>query len=144
MIGEVGTITIFGKDIKDIKEVKEGVLKENSGLVGDIYSKGGEKQISFFSEEGRNKIETQGIEGICTKRFYENITIKNLHLKNLQIGSLIKIEESILEVSHIGKECFPDCNLLKIGKFCPLAKDVIFAKVIKGGVIRNGDKIIHV
>ncbi len=144
MIGEVVAITAFGKINKTENKVNEGMLKENKGLVGDAYSKGGERQISFFSEEGRKKIETQGIEGICTRRFCENITVKDLNLENLKIGSLIKIGESILEVSQIGKECFSSCNLLKIGKLCPLTKDVFFSKVIKGGVIKNGDKIIHI
>lgn len=55
MIGEVVAITAFGKINKTENKVNEGMLKENKGLVGDAYSKGGERQISFFSEEGRKK-----------------------------------------------------------------------------------------
>lgn len=144
MVGEVVAITIFNKIINTEKKVKEGIIEINKGLVGDAYSNSGERQISFFSEEGRNTIEKGNVKGLCTSRFYENITIKNLSLKNIKVGSLIKIGDSVLEISQVGKRCFPNCNLLKTDNFCPLRKDVIFAKVIKGGIIKNGDKIVYV
>lgn len=144
MAGEVVNITIFNKVNNTREKVEVALLKENKGLVGDIYAIGGERQISFFSEDGRNQIEKGNVKGLCTRRFYENITFKKLNLEKVKVGTLIRIGNSIIEISQIGKECFSNCILLKTDNFCPLRKDVFFGKVIKGGIIKNGDKIVYV
>ncbi len=142
MLGEISAIYISNKKGMPKKLIREGNLKKGYGLVGDVHAKGGKRQVSLFTEEGRNKIETNKIDGLCTKKFCENITIKNMELAKLQVGSIIKIGESIIEITQIGKECFLECRLLGNDNICPLPKEVIFAKVIKSGNIKIGDKIL--
>jgi MOSC domain-containing protein YiiM len=46
-----------------------------------------------------------------------------------------------LEVSQIGKECHIGCAIYhQIGK-CIMPKEGVFARVIRGGMVRAGDTI---
>ena len=119
--------------------IKEGYFEKDLGLVGDIHSKGEKRQVSIFTEEGREKILSSDLKGLCTERFHENIRVKNLNMDMLKLGSEIVIGETIQEISEIGKSCFPECNLIKEGKTCPLSKEVVFTRVIKEGNIKIGD-----
>jgi hypothetical protein len=54
----------------------------------------------------------------------------------------MQIGEALFEVTQIGKECHQKCAIYhKIGD-CIMPKEGIFAKVIKGGMVRPGDEII--
>jgi len=74
--------------------------------------------------------------------FAENLTTEGLDLVVLPIGSRLAVgEEVMLEVTQIGKECHTGCAIFKqVGK-CIMPKEGIFAKVIRGGEIKQGDYI---
>lgn len=74
--------------------------------------------------------------------FAENLTTKGIHLNKLKIGTIVRIGETIHEVSKIGKECHKDCEIAKRVGSCIMPKEGIFTKVLKGGEIRVGDSII--
>lgn len=138
-IGKVVAIYIQDKKKGPRQLIEEGFFKKDLGLVGDIHSKGGNRQVSIFTEEGRNNIISSDIKGLCTERFHENITVKNLNLDKIKLGSRIIIGNTIQEVTEIGKNCFSQCNIIKEGKTCPLSREVIFTKIIKEGSIKIGD-----
>jgi MOSC domain-containing protein YiiM len=50
-------------------------------------------------------------------------------------------DQIVLEISQIGKECHSGCAIFKLTGKCIMPKEGIFARVIKGGEIRSGDKI---
>lgn len=140
-IGEVTAIYI-----KHIKEepnrfIEEGFFEKDMGLVGDIHSSKGSKEVSIFTAGGWDEILLSYTEGLCINRFHENIRIKNLELYRLKVGHNIKIGESVQEVTQIGKRCFPECEIVKKGKTCPLSKQVIFTRVLESGRVRIGDEI---
>jgi MOSC domain-containing protein YiiM len=58
------------------------------------------------------------------------------------VGAHIHIGEGIvLELTQIGKECHSGCAIYRqIGK-CIMPKEGIFARVIKGGQVKEGDTI---
>lgn len=133
--------SLFKKEEKigTVVKVDEGFFQKDKGLLGDINAKGGDKQVSIFTKEGREFIERENIVGLCTERFYENITIEGLSGYELHEGQTLKIGNTIHEITYIGKKCFPECSLLQSNKQCPLSKEVIFTKVIRSGVIKVGD-----
>lgn len=141
-IGQVVGIYIKDKEKGPVRSLVEGFFEKDRGLLGDIHSKGGNRQVSIFTLEGYNEILSSNMEGLCSGRFYENIRVKGLDLDKIKIGSILKIGESIQEVTEIGKSCFPECNLVKEGRSCPLSSQVIFTKVIKGGRIGVGNMVI--
>lgn len=127
---------------------KKGVPKKNiesceitkTGLKGDAHSGDWHRQVSLLADESIEKMRAYGIEleyGI----FAENLTIKGIELHNLPLGTQLKVNDVILEVSQIGKECHSGCTIQQqVGK-CIMPTEGIFTKVIKPGTVKAGDAI---
>jgi MOSC domain-containing protein YiiM len=135
-------ISLYKKEEKNSKaiQIDQGFFMENKGLFGDINGKGGDRQVSILTVNHRDAIEKED-KGLCTERFYENITIEGLDVDKLHIGQKIIIGETIQVITAIGKKCFKECNLVKSNKQCLLSTNVIFTKVVRSGNIKIGDKI---
>lgn len=82
-----------------------------------------------------------GIEGLEYGVFAENITTEGIILYELPIGTRLRIGDTIQEVTQIGKECHDGCEISKIVGKCIMPKEGIFAKVLKEGKVKKGDKI---
>ncbi|PUU90122.1 MULTISPECIES: MOSC domain-containing protein [Halanaerobium] len=124
------------------KVIEEGILIENFGLKGDAHAGKWHRQLSLLDESSIDKMRNQGYE-LKFGDFAENITTEGLDkLYELPVGQKIKIDEKvIIEVTQIGKKCHHDCEIMqKIGD-CVMPKEGIFAKVIKGGLIKAGAKL---
>jgi MOSC domain-containing protein YiiM len=74
--------------------------------------------------------------------FAENLTTEGMDLPHLPVGTRLSVgKEVFLEVTQIGKECHTGCAIFKqVGK-CIMPKEGIFAKVMQGGTIKEGDSI---
>lgn len=140
-IGEV--VAIYASYAKGVipRSIEEGVFKENYGLVGDKHSSPGDRQVTMFTVEGRNRINLLENDGLCVNRFYENLTIKGLDTSKLIIGQELIIGSVIFKITGLGKRCFPECNIVKRSEVCALKHGVIFAKVISSGTVRVGDEV---
>lgn len=134
----ISRIYIKDKKLNPIGYVQNATLLENLGLLGDIHSTSGNRQISILSEKDRIILNNLDNHGLCSLKFIENITIKDLEANSLKVGDKIEVESAILEITEVGKRCFSDCNLFNSGKLCILSKGAVYAKVIKGGKISVG------
>ncbi len=137
-------IAVCSSEKKGTKKesVAEGVLKENHGLVGDAHADCcTHRQVSLLAIESINKMRSLGFD-IGPGDFAENLTSEGIDLVSLPIGTRLSIgKEAILEVTQIGKECHTGCAiLLQTGK-CIMPKEGVFAKVIHGGLVKDGDQI---
>lgn len=144
MVGSLYKIYICRKKGEPRESVKIAKLEKDLGLVGDCHSGTGNsnKQLTILLAKDRKEIEENYKDkGICSKRFHETILIEGLKLKDLNIGSNIKIGKSTIEVTLIGKRCFAECELVKEQNICPLRKGAIFAKVIESGEIKEEDTV---
>ena len=74
--------------------------------------------------------------------FGENVVTEGIDLLSLSVGKKIKIGEAELEISKIGKECPARCQIYYLAGDCIMPREGVFAKVIKGGIIKAGDEII--
>ncbi len=116
-------------------------LIENLGVEGDFHAKGGERQVSLLAEESIQKMREKGLT-LIPGAFGENIVTEGIELISLSIGQKIKIGETELEISKIGKECPKRCEIFYKTGDCIMPREGVFAKVIKGGIIKAGDEII--
>lgn len=124
------------------EDVKEGFLKENYGLVGDVHaSLNTHRQVSLLGIESINKMRRLGFD-VKPGDFAENLTTQGIDLLSLSPGAKIFIgERVILELTQIGKKCHVGCAIYRqIGR-CIMPKEGVFAKVIQGGVVKVGNKI---
>ena len=49
----------------------------------------------------------------------------------------------ILEITQIGKQCHNGCEIFKIMGDCIMPREGVFARVIKGGMISEGDEMVY-
>ena len=131
-----------GKKGTKKEDVAEGVLKEHYGLIGDAHADSStHRQVSLLAIEGINEMRNLGFD-VRPGDFAENLTCEGIDLVSLPVGTRISIgEETTLEITQIGKECHTGCAIYRqIGR-CIMPKMGVFAKVIRGGVVRTGDPI---
>lgn len=123
------------------KPIEKGYFKENYGLEGDAHAGDWHRQVSLLSQESINKMKDMGVEGLSSGKFAENITTEGIILYELPIGTKLKIGETLMEVTQIGKECHKGCAIRSQVGDCIMPREGIFTKVLKGGYIRSGDTI---
>ena len=135
MTGIINRIRFFPEKGSAGLELNEGHLIKNLGLEGDFHAKGGERQISIiFTRIEKNK------QSLCLSRFKENINIRLPEAALVKAGTRLKLGEALLEISGETKHCFEECPLYAAEKPCSLAGLNLFARVVKSGVIRVGDR----
>jgi len=122
--------------------VPEVTIKEDYGVVGDAHADcTTHRQVSLLGIESIDKMRGKGLD-LKPGDFAENITIKGIDLCSLPIGTRLNIgKEVILEMTQIGKECHAGCAIRQLVGDCIMPREGIFAKVIRGGRVKPGDKI---
>lgn len=115
-------------------------LKEDYGIIGDAHAGKWHRQISLLANESVDTIRKSGIT-LNAGDFAENILTQDIELKSLSIGTKIKIADTLLQVTQIGKECHNNCEIKKAVGKCVMPTEGVFAKVLKGGKIQKGDVI---
>ena len=141
MSGIIAKISVYSEKGSAGAELAEARLIENSGLEGDFHATGGERQLSLLLAGSRDELAEQREKGLCFSRFRENICIRGLATDVLRSGARLKAGEAVLEITGETKHCHEECVLYKAGKPCSLAGQSLFAKVLKSGIIRAGDRI---
>jgi len=137
-------LAVCRSDTKGVSKspVDEGLFKEGYGLVGDAHATSDtHRQVSLLALASIEKMRRLGLE-LSAGDFAENLTVEGLDLVSLPIGTRLTLERGvILEMTQIGKECHTGCAIFQqIGK-CIMPKEGIFARVIKGGSVKAGDKL---
>lgn len=122
--------------------VSTAQVVENFGILGDAHAGKWHRQISILAMESIDKMKEAGLDNLKPGDFAENLTTEFLSLPDINIGSKIKIGDSVLlEVTQIGKECHNKCAIFKAVGDCVMPREGIFAKVIFGGTIKVNDII---
>ncbi|MCG6552934.1 MAG: hypothetical protein L7F77_11440 [Candidatus Magnetominusculus sp. LBB02] len=123
--------------------VKSAVLITNFGIDGDAHASGQwHRQVSLLAIESIKKMQAAGLDVDCGD-FAENITTEGIPLPTLPIGTQMSIGKSVkVEVTQIGKECHNRCAIYYQAGDCVMPSEGIFVRVIEGGEIAPGDKII--
>ena len=121
--------------------IPEADLTPEWGIVGDAHAGDWHRQISLLADES---VDT--MRAICPLEldagiFAENINTRGIELKTLPVGTRLRVGETELEVTQIGKQCHNDCEIKRTTGKCVMPTEGIFAIVIKEGRIRPGDEI---
>jgi len=140
-MARVTAINISEKKGVPKNTIDEGEFIVDFGLKGDAHGGNWHRQVSLLGQESIDKVTALGVKGLCTGKFAENLTTEGIVLYELPVGTKMDINGVILEVTQIGKECHQKCAIFKLVGDCVMPKEGIFAKVLKGGIIRKGDEI---
>ena len=131
-------VSVSTSEEKGIKKVpvKEGLLVKGLGIEGDAHAGNWHRQVSLLGIESIQKMRTLGAD-VGPGDFAENITTRGIELFSLPVGTKLIIGKAILEVSQIGKVCDKPCEIFKAVGDCIMPREGIFAKVIKGGRVKE-------
>lgn len=140
MIGEIIAVCVSAAKGERKTPVDKVVLRENHGIVGDAHAGDWHRQVSLLAKESIDKMRKLGLD-VDNGDFAENLTTRGVNLPTLAIGTRLKIGETLLEVTQIGKECHTRCAIYYQAGDCVMPKEGIFAKVLSGGEISPGSQL---
>jgi molybdopterin adenylyltransferase len=117
------------------------LLAEGLGVEGDAHAGMEIRQVSLLAKESIEKIWARGLK-VQYGDFAENLTTEGINLVALPVGTRLFAGQGVtLEVTQIGKECHSGCAIYKLIGKCVMPKEGVFARVVKGGVVKAGDEL---
>jgi MOSC domain-containing protein YiiM len=115
-------------------------FQEGYGIVGDAHA-GSPRQVSLLPYESFAKFK-EVIPDIEPGDFAENLTTIGLDFSGIDVDSRLRIgEDVILVVTAIGKVCHYGCYIRERVGDCIMPREGVFARVARGGMIREGDRV---
>ena len=121
-------------------EVAEAMLVENYGIEGDAHAGNWHRQVSLLSLEKIEAFREKGAQ-VSFGDFGENLSIDGFDFRSLPVGTIFTIGDAVLKMTQIGKECHTHCQIYQTMGECIMPREGVFAVVLKGGQIRNGDTV---
>lgn len=115
-------------------------LRKEHGIIGDAHAGNWHRQVSLLADESVEKMRAK-FPDIPIGAFAENILTEGIELCTLPIGTKLRIGETLLEVTQIGKECHADCAIRQQVGDCVMPREGIFAIVLEEGIVKAGDAI---
>lgn len=140
-VGKVLAVCISEKKGERKKNVGSCELLENFGLAGDGHGGDWHRQVSLLAIESIAKMRAAGLD-VGPGDFAENLTTEGIELFGLPIGTRLQLSGgALLEVTQIGKICHDRCAIYYQAGDCVMPKEGIFARVLQGGSVSEGDAI---
>lgn len=140
MTGKIAAISISKEKGQRKTPVPAAMLRKNFGILDDAHAGDWHRQVSLLAMESIAKMQKMGLS-VGPGDFAENITTEGIDLLALPIGSRLALGETILEITQIGKECHNRCAIYYQAGDCVMPKEGLFAKVLQGGVVRQGEPV---
>ena len=139
-MGKILAICISEKKGTQKKPIESARLVEEWGIEGDAHVGKWHRQVSMLSFEKIEAFREKGAD-VDFGAFGENLVVEGFDLSKVPVGTKFQIGEAILELTQIGKECHTHCQIYQTMGECIMPREGVFAVVLKGGQIRNGDTV---
>ena len=120
--------------------IPEGAFTEDYGIEGDAHAGKWHRQVSLLSAEKIQEFRDKGVQ-VEYGAFGENLVVEGCDLRSLPVGTRFAIGEVLLEMTQIGKECHDHCAIYNVTGDCIMPREGVFAKVLHGGKVREGDTL---
>jgi MOSC domain-containing protein YiiM len=141
MTGEILAINISKKRGEKKTTINEAFLQAGHGITDDAHAGDWHRQVSLLSLSSFRKMRDRGAD-VVYGDFAENISVGGMDVMTLPVGTRFTMGEALLEVTQIGKECHNGgCPIRQQVGSCVMPIEGIFAKVLKSGRIRRGDRL---
>jgi MOSC domain-containing protein YiiM len=119
----------------------EIVLVDDHGVEGDGHAGPWHRQVSLLAQESIDSMRAKGLS-VGPGDFAENVTTSGIAVAELPIGTLLRLGDTLLEVTQIGKVCHDRCAIYRAAGDCVMPREGIFARVLRGGTVRAGDRVV--
>ena len=141
MEGIIKAVCISEKRGTVKKNINEVNVIKDFGLEGDANAGKWHRQISLLSYDKIEAFRARGAE-VEDGAFGENVIVQGIDFRNLPVGTRLKCNDVLLEMTQIGKECHHGCQIFQKMGECIMPREGVFAKVLHGGKIKAGDEMI--
>ncbi len=136
---------ILATNISEIKGVqKRNVhsvkLIEEHGIEHDAHAGKWHRQVSLLSYDRIEEFKAKGAQ-VNDGDFGENLIVQGIDFRTLPLGTKFLCNDVILELTQIGKECHHGCEIFQLMGDCIMPREGVFARVLKGGIISEGDEM---
>jgi MOSC domain-containing protein YiiM len=111
-----------------------------SGVEGDAHAGDWHRQVSFLAEESIAKARAMGLD-VKEGDFAENITTEGIDLPSIPVGTRLRVGDTEVEISQIGKVCHTRCAIYHLAGDCIFPREGIFSVVRKEGTVKVGDSV---
>ena len=118
--------------------IGHGRLVENHGLENDAHAGNWHRQISLLSKDKVEEFKARGGD-VADGAFGENLLVSGIDFAKLPVGTHLRCGDILLEVTQIGKECHAHCAIYHQVGECIMPREGIFARVLHGGEVSEGD-----
>jgi MOSC domain-containing protein YiiM len=120
--------------------ISKGELIENYGLKDDAHAGNWHRQISLLCFERVEEFREKGAQ-VADGAFGENLLVSGIDFKTLPVGTALRCNDVVLEITQIGKLCHSHCEIYKQVGDCIMPREGVFAKVLAGGTVSVGDDL---
>jgi MOSC domain-containing protein YiiM len=141
-MGRVEAICISRKKGATKKPVDRARFIVDWGIDGDAHAGEGDRQVSLLAGERIDQVRTV-LPDLEEGAFAENIIARHIQLSGIKVGDRLGLGDTVLlEITQIGKECHDSgCPIMKATGDCIMPREGLFARVLRGGMVRKGDAL---
>lgn len=122
------------------ENVHKATLRVDYGVEGDAHAGNWHRQVSLLSYD---KVQAFNARGAAVKdgAFGENLLVDGFDFARLPVGTRLGCGEVLLEITQIGKQCHHGCEIFQRMGDCIMPREGVFARVLHGGEIAEGDEM---
>lgn len=118
---------------------------DDLGVVGDAHAGPWHRQVSLLAQESIDRFGREAGRTFAPGEFAENLTSEGLDLADTSLLDRFRIGAAELEVTQLGKRCHGDgCAIFQAVGRCVMPKEGLFCRVLSGGEVAPGDRIVQV
>ncbi|TBV79860.1 MAG: MOSC domain-containing protein [Desulfobulbaceae bacterium] len=140
-MGHLEAVCISAKKGMIKKAVNKIVLKKNWGVEGDAHAGDWHRQVSLLAGESIDRVKEK-MPLIAPGVFAENMITRGVDLFALRVGDRLQVDEAVLEITQIGKECHNSgCAIKRATGDCIMPREGLFSRVLQGGVVKSGSVV---
>lgn len=137
-MGYIEAISISKRKGTIKTEIPKANLIKDWGIERDAHAGKWHRQVSLLAGESIDEVRKK-MPDLPIGAFAENLIIRGVDLQLIEVGKYLTLaKDVVLKVTQIGKECHNGCAIKKITGDCIMPREGIFAKVISGGIIKPG------
>ena len=128
-----------------IKTPRKEIVLNELGIAGDAHAGKWHRQVSLLAAESITSFEATLGRSINHGEFAENITTRGFKVHKTKPFDRFVSGDVELEVTQIGKKCHGDnCEIFQLTGNCIMPTEGIFARVIKGGKLKEQDELSYI
>lgn len=139
-MGKIIAVCISEKKGTQKKNIHCAELIKEYGIKGDAHAGKWHRQVSLLSNEKIEAFKKRGAQ-LEEGAFGENLIVDGIDFRSMPVGTRFQCNDVLLELTQIGKECHTGCEIYQKMGDCIMPREGVFARVLSGGIIREGDEL---